>query len=1073
MTQIQDDRPKPKPDVVRTPTVQRWRGALARATAPDAAERVEVMLAALAELTQDRQIQVRFSNWTGLVRSLRGDLWDQPAHSAGDMLQVAQSFLDEHHRALVGSAAHWEPDVSDEEKGSVSSRHGPVIGNVARFRQITPRGVPVYSAKALFGFRDDGHLTLCHSSWLGLPPDYEPSDDFWGDVSEATSRAMDYVIEREKSHGEVTIDRDSLDVRPAPGTRSGQVLLPALRTRTVHPLLPDRWLLEWQVFVISGSPHGLRPDWVPVWMYWVGVPQTANTWQVAVVPFVYWADGFELTRHASLDLCVYKTSQDALNHDKKPVSLEVPGGPLLASAHDFPLLTGDQPGVCAGVTSNQLRSGTVYYHLQRGRDAFRDTIVPNAWPAGIGASFTIPGDGSPLPVNVTGAQTDGTYSQENGLTLGAGMGGAAPVGDVALDPDVILHEYAHSLLQRVQPDLYNVPSSFGWAIDEGLAFYFGASLNRPAAPVGQVRWGEYAYSHHAWTDAGQRDLQRAAITSQAAGLDFFERYNLFPSYTAGQDHAGPLHACGMVLARTLWDMRRILGAHLTDTLTLRALNASGGLQSEMESLAEAIIHYELERVAVSHHESLARLIFCSRGIAADAAIHDLHIVRHNSTDLVLAATEGGPAASCRISLDGGLSWNDLGTGGLDEAVALASVDLGPAGVMLFAGGEVWTGNPPKPTNRVSSYTLGAGALNTTNAWQTLPALPNSALGVLCLLALPAAAGSYWLFVGTEKGLLRFRSDTSQWQTVNAVTVTEAVFDLALAGNPPSLVVCSSGGSYVVDTQTLTRLLKVTANYEMAGVIDGGLATGVVIGSAFAGVHRLDVATLSSTPATALPGNLPVFSLWAGSEIVQGVQQAVLYAGTNDGVYRKLGNANWETLNPGPGALPAESPENTTVVDLARVGSRLLAATTERGLWAWEPATESWTRITSGLPRTGRLTDVPVPANLNGWSATLASPAALAAGTVASHVLYLPAGTANQRLRFTPDTPNVSLSAYHAASHVELLAGNWAGLQPIPLQPMGGMAQQADTDIREGFYVLLVAAHTGNLNYQVAVTVDLV
>lgn len=1063
-------KPAARPPVARTPTVHRWRSALAYRGAPHTPERIDTMLDALAELTRDRNVRVRFSNWSGLVRSLRGDLWDEPVDSAGQMLEVAGSFLEKHQQALVGGETRWAEDTVDVEDGYPFLRHGPVIGRAARFRQQTARGVPVYGAKALFGFSNAGFLTLCQSSWLALPVDYEPAEEIWGDRQRAVDRAIQFVVTKDRDIDPwVTLDRDSLQVWPAPGTHDGQVLLPDAHAYDVHGLLPFNLRDKWR-WVVAGAETGLLVDWVPVWMFWIGVPQTANTWQVSVIPLLDEVFGFELSAHGAKSMCVYETVEDARLDNRHNVVLEVPGGPPLANASDFPLDVGAEPGLCV---DDQLRSGTVYYHVQRGLKAFRDTIVPANWSA---PGFTIPGDGSPLHLSVTSDATDGRYSQQNGGSLIFGQG-VGSVGNVALDPDVILHEYAHSLIHRVQPDLFHVSSAFGWAINEGLAFYYGCSVNRPHAPDGLVRWGEVAYGGGTWTVNGFRDVQRDPSTSQAANFDFFAMYNLFPDYSAGlQDPLSPTYACGMVLARTLWELRRSLGTQMVDALVLRALNATGGLQSEMESLAEAFLHYELEQTTATHHESLVRLIFCSRGIAADAAIHDLHTLRWNGTDLVLAATEGGAISSCRISTDGGLSWNDLGTGGLAEAVALASVDLGAAGALVFAGGEVWTGNPPRPAHQVFSYALAAGALDLGNPWQQMPALPDPASGVLCLLALPAAAGAYWLFAGTERGLWRFSSATNQWDRVTSVPTTIPVFDLTVDGNPLRLVAVAREGTYVVDIQNLAqRLRRVPGNYVMATSSDGATANDVVMGSAFDGVGRLDVMTLAPAVDLGAPNGFPVFSLWTGQETIQGAAQTVVYAGTSVGVFRKVGNGNWEEISLLLGAGAGNSPAHTTVVALARVGNRLLAATTERGLWSWDLTTTHWARVTSGLPRTGRLTDLPIPTSLNGWSATLIPPAALDLDATASHVFYLPAGLPNQRLRFTPNSANVTLLAYYVSPHTNIdpAVHILAGLQPLVLNSPGGTAQQVSTETHEGYYVLVVRSQASNVNYQVAVTIDLI
>jgi hypothetical protein len=262
-------------------------------------------------------------------------------------------------------------------------------------------------------------------------------------------------------------------------------------------------------------------------------------------------------------------------------------------------------------------------------------------------------------------------------------------------------------------------------------------------------------------------------------------------------------------------------------------------------------------------------------------------------------------------------------------------------------------------------------------------------------------------------------------------------------------------------------------YTLTAVDNRTLANQVIIGTAFEGIYRLDVTTTGLTQDKTL--NRPVFSLWAGLETVLGAQQPVIYAGTNDGVYRRVAVGAWSSLNPPTGASTAESPANTTVVALTHTGNHLVAATTERGLWAYETSTDTWVRCTTGLPRTGRLTDLPVPTSVSGWSDVLSAPAALDAGASASHVFYLPMGANNQRLRFTPNTANLSLALYFVSPYTDtaLAVMNWAGIQPLNLQAVGGIARRTTTRINEGFYVLVVQALALQVNYQVNLSVEVV
>ena len=253
--------------------------------------------------------------------------------------------------------------------------------------------------------------------------------------------------------------------------------------------------------------------------------------------------------------------------------------------------------------------------------------------------------------------------------------------------------------------------------------------------------------------------------------------------------------------------------------------------------------------------------------------------------------------------------------------------------------------------------------------------------------------------------------------------------------------------------------------------DLSAANVVWIGSAFEGLYRLDVASQQLVQDSSL--GRPIFSIWAGLEPDNGGQRHVTYAGTNDGVYRRINGGGWHNLHTSvaAGVPDQESLVNTTVIALEKVDGKLLAATTQRGLWAFDPAS-GWTRLTVGLPRTGRLVDIPGPASLAGWTAQFSSSNALSLGDSASHVIYLPVGSPIQRLDLTRNTPDVSVTLYHVAPFTSLRAFQWAGLQELELTllPPGINSFRASGPIHEGFYVLVVRAETDISGYTITASV---
>ena len=318
---------------------------------------------------------------------------------------------------------------------------------------------------------------------------------------------------------------------------------------------------------------------------------------------------------------------------------------------------------------------------------------------------TTPGDGvNRLSVTFTQEATDAAYGWTDVLTLGKGNStGPHPIGDPALDAEVIYHEFAHAVLHRVQPDLHIAQNSvFRQAVDEGLAFYLACSISdaiaqteAPAAAGAWIpyRWGKLARSSVAWANFGYRDLERWDLApSQEADHDYLTVYGVFPRFANGTtDPDGKGYACGMVWARTLWDIRRILGHPWADAIILRGTQLAGGTQADLETPAEAIIHADAmlaQHHGVPPHENALRVIFSSRGILADSPIHAVKVVQVGQVSAILAATESALATSndsgCLISLDGGQSWRPLGKAGPQDIVALCTLGKENGDVLVFA-----------------------------------------------------------------------------------------------------------------------------------------------------------------------------------------------------------------------------------------------------------------------------------------------------------------------------------------------------------------------------------------------------
>jgi hypothetical protein len=224
------------------------------------------------------------------------------------------------------------------------------------------------------------------------------------------------------------------------------------------------------------------------------------------------------------------------------------------------------------------------------------------------------------------------------------------------------------------------------------------------------------------------------------------------------------------------------------------------------------------------------------------------------------------------------------------------------------------------------------------------------------------------------------------------------------------------------------------------------------GTAFEGVYHFDPSNGQWEPYGTIDSR-PVYCL-----LVEKKQDTewVLYAGTNNGVYHRIGDGEWEEFNE-TSDPDAEAIEGTSVVALRRVHvddaeDRLLAGTAQRGLWGRTP---QWTRLTNGLSHIGRLTDA--KADSCNWSHTF--PEGVGVGT---YVLYIPYDDCD-KLSF--DAPNsVELELHYVAPYIDLGEDYGAGLQTRTLDNGNKMVEK----VNQGFYLLTAKSDT---DYEITVTLN--
>jgi len=1009
-----------------------WRQAAGAALAPFAdPRRVPVMLQALAPLLEGGA-RVRFSNHTGLVRSVRGLLWpDGRADSPNEARAIGDAFLSRYGLALFGSdRKRWREAPA------------PLVGTTFCWRQVDAAGVPVYGARAALDFDEAGQLRMVVSNWHPLAPDHDhrPARP----LEEAFGIAMDAVRRY------VAAENEALSKRSDKETGTKSFYTPG----ELDPVFGDEMAKGLVIMPLYKQPGGYRAAWVVR----VLDRKFGRSWEVIVNAET---DGDLVLGvaplYSELTVQVFMSSVEALlNNPKTSVALQdilnaFPGG--------SPQPDGSDP-----------RLVNVSFHLGRAA-ASLDACAQRAWRGPVAQPRELPGRaGGPqllIDLNSTGGLS--LYDHGTG-TLHVGGGNNMP--DHAFDCEVVYHEYAHAVFSRLQHDLVdaNQPGDFRAAVNEGLAFYLAcAQSERSPADKNPQRWGDFAYN------SAEFELERSV--GQLPNFDFLTDYGLFPGYTSAS-LSGPIydsgHAAGMVWARALWDIHRILGFELADSAILRAMPLLGGIHTEFETAAEVIMHSADMLLGGANLalggtvERALQLAFNSRGVTADGPVNGLQTVTVGADTLALAAVENvAGQQGCQFSADG-VKWEPLGSGGLAQISALAVVRRGPTETVVLAAGP----EQGSQADAVYRYNL-SSPVNTSSPWIRVgqAGQPTNLLGgaeILSLAGVFAQAGALRVFIGTERGL--FQHDGAAWAAVPLVeqgqdVLAMPIFSLAAVpfNNGLAVLVGSLGGLSAITPpasgqqsarqvqleqgeRPFEATLAIVAVQLQAGGITAWAAT------ASGAIYRFD--GVQWAPAGELLTQRPAYSLIA--DPAAGEPNAICLGSTG---------AVWRL--PGPGAAAAPLPPALGGLAVSALGRTpagdLLAGTLERGLWLRQAG--SWQPITSGPARVGRLVDAIAPPGP--WSQRFRRVRPLNQDEAAAHVVYLPA----DRTSMTIVDQNPALGAtgrlalYYAAPAID---PGGAPPQPAGLERLAFVIGTPAAR-RAGYYILCIGAAQQLQGYDLAIT----
>ncbi|MFQ5612442.1 MAG: hypothetical protein ACE5H9_09945 [Anaerolineae bacterium] len=496
------------------------------------------------------------------------------------------------------------------------------------------------------------------------------------------------------------------------------------------------------------------------------------------------------------------------------------------------------------------------------------------------------------------------------------------------DPEVVYHELSHGLMYQVNDDPFdqqNASVPFGRALVEGYANYYARSV-AAALDSGSDLWGRAAYRQSVWGEMWSLDRSQ-----QVPGEDLLAPPNLYPH---NKVEGTPVYRLGMVLARALWKVRKLLGPALADRLAFRAYDYLPGWLVNFELAAEGLINEARLEAGVSDEQVQEIInIFSWHGILAERGVQ------------ALARAGGGPSfagtdAGLKISDATGQNWGgwvDLGQGsGAKGVVALAADDPNNA---IYAVTE----------DAVYRRDLGQGGnLGDPTTWDLVGSWP-AGQTPLCLMVVGGAP-----YVGSGHGVWEFPAggDWQQWgDDPGATDLNGLAWQMAdmqpLGGAAQNRYAQMIAGvmsrrygnpAYVWQNpgqpgQRPVIALAARNNTMYAGTMKGE-EDGTIKGGIWRQVRHLDdsgAVVLDPWTEFVGPG-----SIGNASVLCLAVDGAQLLAGTSSGLYQIDANGGATLLS--GGGFPA----NAVVTALLPAGSFLLIGTASDGLWRKEGL--SWAQI---------------------------------------------------------------------------------------------------------------------------------
>lgn len=205
--------------------------------------------------------------------------------------------------------------------------------------------------------------------------------------------------------------------------------------------------------------------------------------------------------------------------------------------------------------------------------------------------------------------------------------------NLGLDPDVTNHEFIHAWMYSKNPDPFlngvsSLPFARAWV--EGYANYLSRSWGFDMTPEKYTNefpeenliWAHGSYRFDSW--AKSWCMQRIEYIPNQ---DYFP----IPNTYLNSIEARTLdeYEIGMILARSFWNLRQILGSTLADAIILDISAYATGWIISFELIEEALLDNLAKNHEIYADPGIFETLFAYRGIFANQGITTLKLINSN------------------------------------------------------------------------------------------------------------------------------------------------------------------------------------------------------------------------------------------------------------------------------------------------------------------------------------------------------------------------------------------------------------------------------------------------------------